>query len=359
MTIAELVDGIVGVDTHRDTLAAAAVNALGVVLAEEQVSADEAGYRRLLAFGRLQIPARRRRALEGTGSFGAGLSAYLTANGEQVVEVCRLKRPAQRGGRRTDALDAIRAAREAAVVEHPIAPRARGEREALRVLMATRRGGVVAKTAAINHLKALIITAPESLRAEVRALGSKAQISYCAKLRGRPAQSLEHRMTARALRATAARIQALRTEANELEADIATLVGALAPQLLDLPGVGPISAAQVLICWSHPGRFRSEAAFAAFSGSSPIPASSGLTNRHRLNRGGDRGLNSALHTIAVVRARMDPATKTYTARRTQEGKTPREIRRCVKRAIARQLFKSLEHQVPASRSTSATPSLAA
>lgn len=344
MTIAELIDGTIGVDTHRDTLAAAAVTPVGVVLGQEQVTADAGGYRRLLTFGRTQIPGRRRWALEGTGSFGAGLTAFLTENGESVVEVCRVKRSVPRGGRKTDALDAIRAAREATIAEHPVAPRARGEREALRVLTATRRGAVVAKTAAINHLKALIITAPESLRAEVRAMGSKAQISYCARLRDRPAQPLEHRMTVRALRATANRIQALREEADQLEADIATLVGVMAPQLLELTGVGPITASKVLISWSHPGRFRSEAAFAAFSGTSPIPASSGLSTRYRLNRGGDRELNSALHTIALVRARIDPATRAYTARRTQEGKTPREIRRCLKRAIARQLFKSLEHQ---------------
>ncbi|WAU82606.1 IS110 family transposase [Streptomyces sp. Qhu-G9] len=116
----------------------------------------------------------------------------------------------------------------------------------------------------------------------------------------------------------------------------------LAPELLDLRGVGPITAAQVLVSWSHPGRFRSEAAFASFAGVSPIPASSGLTNRHRLNRSGDRQLNRALHTITLVRTRCDPGTKAYVARRVAEGKSPRDAQRCLKRAVCRQLFKLLE-----------------
>jgi transposase len=175
-------------------------------------------------------------------------------------------------------------------------PRSRGDREALRVLVSTRASAVTARTRAINHLKALIISAPDELRAELRGKTSDAQISYCAALRPRPSRDIEHRTTVRVLRSTAQRILTLRQEADELEADIQPLVAAMQPELLTLPGVGPISAAQILISWSHPGRFRSEAAFAAFSGAAPIPASSGLTNRHRLNRSGDRQLNRALHT---------------------------------------------------------------
>ncbi|MEV6869011.1 transposase [Streptosporangium subroseum] len=258
------------------------------------------------------------------------------------MEVCRPKRPAQRGGRKTDALDAVRAAREALTSEHLIQPRRRGEREALRVLLATRQGAVRATTAAINHLKALVVSAPEDLRGEIRSMGSKAQISYCAKLRDRPCRTLEHRMTVRALRSTAHRIQTLRAEAKELEEEIAALVNEFKPELMQQVGVGAISAAQVLVSWSHPGRFRSEAAFATFAGAAPIPASSGLTDRHRLNRSGDRQLNRALHTIILVRARVDPETRAYIACRISEGKSPREARRCLKRALSRQLFKLLE-----------------
>ncbi|MFD0655459.1 transposase [Streptomyces malaysiensis] len=239
-------------------------------------------------------------------------------------------------------LDAIRAAKEALVIEHLIQPRLRGEREALRVLLATRSGAVLASTAAINQLKALIVSAPDELRAELRKLKRPAQIAYCAQFRDRPAQDLEHRMTVRAMRSTAQRIQALQTEAKELENEILALVRQQALELLGLLGVGPITAAQILVSWSHQGRFRSEAAFASFAGVSPISASSGLTNRHRLNRSGDRQLNRAMHTITLVRMRLDPSTKTYVARKIAEGKSSRDAQRCLKRVICRQIFKILE-----------------
>ncbi|MGW1505612.1 transposase [Streptomyces mirabilis] len=201
---------------------------------------------------------------------------------------------------------------------------------------------ILACTAAINLLKALIVAAPDELFVELRGMKSKDQVAHCAKLRDRPAQDIEHRMTVRALRSTAQRIEALRSEAKELEAELLTLVRTVAPELLALQGVGPITAAQILISWSHPGRFRSEAAFAAFAGVAPIPASSGLTNRHRINRSGDRQLNRALHTITLIRARLDPTTRAYVARRISEGKTARDAQRCLKRAVCRQLFKLLE-----------------
>ena len=341
--LAEQVDGVIGVDTHRDTLAAAAVNTIGAVLASMDSPANARGYRRLLDFARSQIPGRRCWALEGVGSYGAGLAAFLDQAGEQVVEVLRPKRPAVRGGRKTDMIDAIRAAKEALSTEHLIQPRLRGEREALRVLLVTRHGAVLACTAAINQLKGLIVSAPDDLRAELRKLKGPAQITRCAQLRDRPAHGVEHRMTARALRSTAQRVQALQTEAKALENEILGLVRQLVPELLDLLGVGPITAAQVLVSWSHPGRFRSEAAFASFAGVSPIPASSGLTNRHRINRSGDRQLNRALHTIAVNRMRIDPTTQNYVTRRLAEGKTEREIRRCLKRYIARQIYRHLNN----------------
>ncbi|MGW7614227.1 IS110 family transposase [Streptomyces sp. NPDC054766] len=340
--LAERVDGVIGVDTHRDTLAAAAVSPIGAVLATTDSPANARGYRRLLDFARQHIPGRRCWALEGVGSFGAGLAAFLDQAGEQVVEVLRPKRTPDRGGRKTDMIDAIRAAKDALSAEHLIQPRVRGEREALRVLLVTRQGAVLASTAAINQLKNLIVSAPDDLRAELRKLKRPAQISHCAQLRDRPAQCVERRMTVRALRSTAQRIKALQAEAKELEEEILNIVQQLAPELLALLGVGPITAAQILVSWSHPGRFRSEAAFAAFAGVAPIPASSGLTNRHRINRSGDRQLNRALHTITLIRMRLDPATKTYVARRAAEGKTSRDAQRCLKRTICRQIFKLLE-----------------
>jgi transposase len=182
-----------------------------------------------------------------------------------VVEIERPSRPVRRGGK-TDALDAVRAAREVLALERPAVPRRRGDREALRVLLATRHGALVARTCAINQLKALIVGAPEELRAELRGRSTNAQVTCCAALRDRPARSLEHRMTVRALRATAQRIRVLAAEAAELQDEIVRLVAAVAPWLLELPGMGPISAAQVLVSWSHAGRLRSEAAFAALAG---------------------------------------------------------------------------------------------
>jgi transposase len=338
--VAERVDGVIGVDTHRDTLTAAAVTAVGGLLGQLVVAADAAGYQRLLEFARAQLPGRRCFAVEGAGSYGAGLTRLLVDRGEWVVEVDRPCRPARRSGK-SDALDALRAAREVLAQERPATPRRRGDREALRVLLATRQGAVTARTCAINQLKALIVGAPEELRAELRQRTTNGQVAYCAALRDRPARSLEHRMTVRVLRCTAQRIQHLAAEAADLEGEISRLVRAVAPWLLELPGMGPLSAGQVLVSWSHAGRLRSEAAFAALAGASPIPASSGQVIRHRLNRGGDRRLNRALYTVALVRLRDDPATRAYAARRRAEGKSQREIRRCVKRAIARQVFKLL------------------
>ena len=275
-------------------------------------------------------------------SVSTSTPSFLQARGERVVEVGRPRRPARRSGAKSDALDAVLAAREVLASDRLLAPRRRGDREALRVLLATRHSACTAKVSTTNQLKALIIGAPEELRAEFRGLATKEQVRRCAVLRDRPVRTLEHRMTVRALRSTAQRIQLLAAEATELRAELDRLVAAIAPWLLELPGVGPISATQVLVSWSHAGPLRSEAAFAALAGVNPIPASSGQVTRHRLNRGGDRQLNRALHTIVVARLRNDPDTRAYAARRRSEGKSAREVRRCLKRAVARQLFKLLE-----------------
>ena len=280
--LAELVDGVIGVDTHRDTLTAAAVSHLGGVLARTTISADAVGYQQLLGFAHRQLPGRRCWAVEGAGSFGAGLTAVLQQRGEWVVEVGRPKRPASRSGAKSDALDAIRAAREALGHHRLAIPRRRGEREALRALLTTRPSATTARVAAVGQLKALIVGAPEELRAELRGQPTSRQVAYCAGLRERPARSLEHQATVRALRATAQRIQFLHAEADQLQAELTMLVRVAAPWLLEVPGVGPLSAAQVLVSWSHAGRLRSEAAFAALAGANPIPACSGQVTRHRL-----------------------------------------------------------------------------
>jgi transposase len=197
--------------------------------------------------------------------------------------------------------------------------------------------------ARFNHLKALIVTSREELRHQLRR--HRHQRARRA-VRPLPSHSPEHRATVIALRHTARRILMLEAEANDLESEIEQLIKANVPWLLDEIGVGPISAAQLFCSWSHPGRLRSDAAFCMLGGAAPIPASSGQTIRYRLNRAGDRQLNCALHTIVLTRLQHDPATRAYAARRAAEGETPREIKRCLKRYVARHLFRLLEANGP-------------
>jgi transposase len=207
---------------------------------------------------------------------------------------------ARRNGAKSDELDAARAAGEALSRTHLAQPRRRGDREALRVLLATREGAILARTKAVGQLKALIVNAPEQLRQHFRTLSTDEQLTRCARLRTSPTQAVEHRATIIALRSCARRALSLEAEAADLESQLELLVRELAPRLLAEPGVGVISAAQLLNAWSHRGRFRSEAAFASLAGAAPIPASSGQVVRHRLNRGGDRQLNRALHDRALA-----------------------------------------------------------
>ena len=217
--------------------------------------------------------------------------------------------------------------------------------------MAARQGAVVARTKAIGQLKALITTAPQSLRDQLRRSTTDQQLQRCSRLRTSTEQTLEHRATIRAIRGTARRALALEAEAAEYETELEQLVLAISPVLLEQTGIGTITAAQFITSWSHAGRIRSEAAFASLAGVAPIPASSGTVTRHRLNRSGDRQLNRALHTVVLTRLKHHEPTRTYAARRTQEGKTPREIKRCLKRAVAREIYRTLEADAAAKRRT--------
>ena len=187
-----------------------------------------------------------------------------------------------------------------------------------------------------------MVNAPERLREQLRAPATDQLLARCARLPSHPTQPIEHRATIIGLRRTAQRALALQAEADDLQAELDGLVDRLAPGLLAEPGIGVLCAAQLLTAWSHPGRLRSEAAFAMLGGAAPIEASSGKVVRHRLNRSGDRQLNRALHTIVLSRMTYHAQTRAYVARRTAEGKTPREIKRCLKRYLARRLFKLLE-----------------
>jgi len=261
--LAEEVDFVIGVDTHRDAHVWAVVVAdTGAIIAEGSVSADTRGYRQALAIVEDRAPGCRVWAVEGTGSYGAGLARYLADHGERLIEVERLVRAGDRARLKSDSLDAVRAARSTLGLTKLATPRQRGPRESLRALQTTREGAIAARTQALNQLRALVVVCPEPLRSELRVLSQARLIARCTRLRLNAHTGDEQRGTLIALRMLARRLLVLTNEAKELEHEIHTLVTELAPQLLNEPGVGPISAAQLLISWSHPGRLRSEAAFA-------------------------------------------------------------------------------------------------
>ena len=341
--LATMVEHVIGIDPDRDRVTASVVD---TATTGEQASgvfeASRAGYDRLLGWADRHTGAGGRVwSVEGTGSYGAGVAGFLVARGEWVVEFG--DPTPTRDGAKSDALDARRAARQVLGRERLPVPRARGNREALRVLQTTRRGAQTARVAAINELKALVVTAPVDLRDQLGALTTTALVAKCQRFRIRPGTLSEHTATKTAMRSLARRITSLTAEITELTAFIAELVNKVAPQLVDQPGVGPITAAQIYVAWSHPGRFRNEAAFARLAGVAPLEASSGQHSRHRLNRHGDRTLNQALHTIVITRTRTCPRTQAYIAKRTAQGKTPREARRCLKRYIARHLYRLLQN----------------
>jgi len=344
--LAERVEYVIGVDTHKATHTLAVVDRNGGEMHHATEQATPFGYRRMLTIAREHAPTSRCWAIESTGSYGRGLTSYLLEQGEFVAELDRPARRGRRNGAKSDQIDATRAAREALARPHLTQPRQRGEREALRVLIRTRKGAVRAKRVAICHLKALIVTAPALLRQQLERQPTDELLGRCARLRTLQHASHEHRATLKALRSTARRALALTHEADDLESDIELLVERMAPQLLAEPGIGTLTAAEILITWSHPGRIRNDSAFAMMGGAAPIPASSGQVTRHRLNRRGDRHLNCALHTIALNRMRYHEETKAYTERRRAEGKSDREIRRCLKRFLARRIFKLLEGTPP-------------
>ena len=341
----EVVDVVIGVDTHVHTHSAAAVDSrTGGVLDEITVEATADGYAQLVEFAD-EHAALRAWAIEGTGGHGAGLTRHLERGEEVVIELDRPVRAKRRHGAKSDPLDAIRAAREALARPRLGAPRSGGDRQALSVLLAARRSAVNAATDAQRQVFSLVIAAPEPIRARFRGQKVPSMIKTAASLRIHPSWDVEATTTVTTLRSLARRARALAEEAAEHEKSIRSIVRAWRPDLLEQFGVGPIVAATVLCAWSHQGRIHSEAAFAMLAGVAPIPANSGqVINHYRLNRYGDRQLNRALHTIVLSRIRYDQATRDYVARRNSEGKTTREIKRCLKRYIARDLYRLLEHR---------------
>lgn len=343
-----------GVDTHSDTHTVAALDGLGRLLGHETFPATRAGYRQLLTwlatFGTIELVG-----VEGTGSYGAGLVRHLTGQGVLVVEVDRPDRRGRRRHGKSDPIDAIAAARAAQSAVATGLPKTRtGAVEAIRTLRVARSGAIKARTAAMNALRALLITAPDDLREELASLGTAKLIARCARLRPGPDLTEPTQATKVALRRLALRWQALTDEIKAADADLTALVEAAAPALLDRIGVGPEVAAQLLVtAGDNPHRLKSEASFAALCGANPLPASSGRTDRHRLNRGGDRGANSALYRVVIVRMRYHQPTRDYVARRRAQGLSQREIIRCLKRYVARELLPLLREARPATSSTAA------
>jgi transposase len=336
---------ILGVDTHLHFHVAVAVDHLGRRLGESSVPTTVKGYERLLRWAEDFGPVRCA-GLEGTSSYGAGLARYLRSRGIEVLEVERPKRR-RRGSRRnlqkSDSSDAEAAARAVLAGEASGVPKsADGRVEMIRTLRAARRSAIKARTQAANQLQGLRVTAPEELRRRLRGLSTKELVSVATRFRLADGPGDVPTATKFALRSVARRYEALSREIEELEAHLDQLVGQVAPELVSLAGIGTDSAATLLIvAGDNPQRLRSEASFANLCGVAPIEASSGKVVRHRLNRGGNREANRALYMICLARMRRDQRTQQYVARRTAEGKSKREIIRCLKRYVAREAYRVL------------------
>jgi len=342
--LAELIDGVIGVDTHRDTHHAEIAHPTGATIATCSITNDSAGYAHLLAWASEHAPGSRlAMCIEGTRSYGAGLARAAATAGLPVIECEQPTRKTRRGKGKSDPIDAHLAVLTALQLdsEKLPTPRADGDREALRILLCARQELTTTNTAQTNRLRALLRDGDDTERRLARARLSDAALATLARRRqpaaASRAQAVRHgeiRRLALAMRQAARALKANRAE-------LAAIVNDLAPGLTERPGIGPVSAAQAIVSFSHAGRCRNDAAFAKLAGTSPIDASSGQTTRHRLNRGGDRALNNAIHVIANTRMRTHTNTQAYVARRRAEGKTDREIRRCIKRYIARQLYRTL------------------
>jgi transposase len=341
--LADRVDAVIGVDTHTDTHTAVICDARGGVLADLTVDTDDAGLGRLFDAVLEHAPGPRVAwAVEGTGSYGAGLAQALRAVDQEVIEAPRAKRG--RGQDKNDTADAVAMARAALAQARQAQPRHGQVREALRLITLSRNADVKTRTRLHNQLKAVVLTAPPVLRDRFRGLSATRQLRLAATIRGPQDADLRTKTCVQVLKGIAAQIGTLDTAIAAAERRLDQLTGAHAKPLRAEYGVGPVSAAQILITWSHHDRFRNDAAFAAIAGTSPLEASSGRTVRHRLNRGGDRQLNAALHRVLLTRRRHHhPETLAYTDRRTAEGRTSREIERCLKRALARRFHRLLQN----------------
>jgi len=337
---------VLGVDTHLEFHVAVALDGLGRRLGELAVPTTERGYEGLVSwaegFGHVG-----RAGVEGTSSYGAGLARHLKAAQIPVFEVERPKRRHLRRRGKSDSRDAEGAARAVLAGETAGVPKSGdGRVEMVRVLRTARRSAVKARTQAANQLRGVLVTTPEAMRHRLRGLSTKELVAAAARFRPGDDPEDVDEATRFALRSVVRRYQYLSEEIAKLDAQLCRLVAQTAPELTSLPGIGTDHAATLLaVAGDNPERLGTEASFASLCGVSPVEASSGKVVRHRLNRGGNRDANRALHLICVVRMRVDERTRRYAARRASEGKSKKEIIRCLKRYVAREVYRVLATSV--------------
>jgi transposase len=330
-----------GVDTHKDLHVAALVDEQDRVLGTRCFATTRQGYRQLLAwmrsFGEVQ-----RIGIESTGSYGAGLLRFMQQAGIEVLEVTTPDKHDRRRRGKNDDLDAQNAAHAAFAGKRTVTPRSRdGMVESLRVLKACRKTAVAARRIALQMIHNTIVCAPDGLREVLRNMTRMQLVRTLAAWRPDLTGYREVESAYKiSLKSLGRRYLELHDEIADLDAMIRAIVNELAPNLVARNSIGHVGAAQLLLtAGDNPERLRSEASFAALCGVSPVPASSGKTIRHRLNRGGDRAANSALHIIAIGRLRTDPKTKAYVAKRIAEGHSKLDAIRALKRYLAREVFK--------------------
>jgi transposase len=340
MSMVRIVVG--GVDTHADAHVVAAVDGNGGVLGVASFPADQAGFEGLVGwlvgFGDLV-----RVGVEGTGSWGVGLARFLHDQGIVVVEVDRPNRQMRRKVGKSDPTDAVAAARAALSGAAAVTPKARnGPVEQMRVLLVARRSARSQRIQTLNQLRHLVFCAPEPIRSRFKDRYQTGLVTEAATMRPRKGSDPVAFTTNTVIRNLARRIRSLNDEMRTIDATLTELVAATAPSLLELYGVGPDTAASLLVAaGDNPDRLRSERSWAHLCGVAPIPASSGKTTRHRLNRGGDRHANAALYRIVLTRMSSHHETRAYVARRRAEGRNSLEVMRCLKRYVAHQVFKHL------------------
>lgn len=344
----ETIKIIAGIDTHADTHHVAIINEHGKPLADREFLAVGSGFRKIVGFlasyGTVTAVG-----IEGTGSYGAEIARILGSAGINVLEVNRPNRAARRLKGKSDPLDAYQAAQSVLDGRTTSIPKAKdGPVECLRILRAGRTSAMKARTAAINQIKSLLVSAPDRLRAKYRGLGSSALINALQRIRPSGHIADPEYVCLLTLKALASRCQSLAAEIAAADAGVKEILDSYAPMLYDLPGVGTEVASQLLITvGDNPDRIGNEAQFAALVGVAPIPASSGKTTRHRISRGGDRNANHALYQVVLVRMASCQRTKDYVAKRTAEGKSKREIMRCLKRYAAREIYRQITNPQPA------------